>query len=142
MLEPLLLIERGLHPQAGRVGQEVLGKAKHTLDIELFQPHLMQLKLSEGQLLPELVALPVIGRLVDSLAVDERLVQFFELLTQRGDPALCGRAEPHGTHLAVLPAIQHDLSEQPHVGDARLQSFYQCSERRLQPVLRHSHRST
>ena len=49
---------------------------------------------------------------------------------------LDGLSHPCHAHLTVLPRIEHDLPEQPHVGHIRLKPFQQRDERGLQsPVL-------
>ena len=61
----LLLVEFHLHPEPRSVREEILGEGQRALHIELILGRATQLHLGEGELLAQLVALPLVGLSVD-----------------------------------------------------------------------------
>lgn len=85
-LQPLLLIERGLHPQVRRPRQDALSEGQKALHVKFFQLLGLSVDLCEGQFLADLVALAFVGALVDRVGEQERIVQPVLLVLKGGVP--------------------------------------------------------
>src|SRR4051812_45605299 len=94
--------------------------------------------LGERQFLAELVALPAVGRDVDRLRVQERLVQLVQLLLDGTHPPLLFRRPVLRFRATLLPHAEDSILDETHVARRWLQ---QCElidespfERRLADV--------
>ncbi|HEX7084787.1 MAG TPA: hypothetical protein VF198_00375 [Vicinamibacterales bacterium] len=80
----------------------------------------MPVDLRERELLPQLVALPLVCVEVDALREDERFIQPIKPLLNRLDaPLVVGRGLPDGG-LLVVPRAQDRFLDEAHVGRRRL----------------------
>ncbi len=65
LLKSLLLVKAEFQPEPRSVRQEMLGESQRSFDIELVSSRGAQLHLCEGELLTQLIALPLVGLPVD-----------------------------------------------------------------------------
>src|SRR6266545_5381985 len=77
--------------------------------------------LGERQFLPQLVALTAVGRDVDRLRVEERLVQLVQLLLDGTHPSLLFRRPVLRFSPTLLPYAEDSILDQPHVARRWLQ---------------------
>ena len=80
LLQPLFLIERGLHPEVRRPRQNAFCERQDALHVEFLKVDGMFVDLRERELLAEPVSLPLVARQVDRFRVQVRLVQAVQFL--------------------------------------------------------------
>src|SRR4029453_16867511 len=97
--------------------------------------------LGERQFLAQLVALPAVGRDVDRLRIEERLIQLVQLLLDGTHPPLLFRRPLFRFSPTLLPHAEDSILDQPHVAWRRLQDFQLVDERAFQRRLAHVHRA-
>jgi hypothetical protein len=91
------------------VRHQVLGEPEDALDIERFDLSVMGCDFGDRQLLAKLVALRLVGGLVDGLLVDEHVVQTLQLPLDISDSGAQGSPSFDCLCLLDPPDVEHDL---------------------------------
>jgi hypothetical protein len=76
-LEPLLLVERRLHPKPFGVKNHILSKRKHVFNIKVFKLRGSNRDLCLCNFIVELLLVSVVSLLVNHLAKDQGLLELF-----------------------------------------------------------------